>query len=58
MDSTAMVNLRSLADALKQRGIRLYLLSPKERIKAKLLRFGLGNGSGNVVVTNDPMEIE
>jgi SulP family sulfate permease len=58
IDSTAMVNLRSLADALKQRGIRLYLLSPKERIEAKLLRFGLGNGSGNVIVTNDPMKIE
>lgn len=39
MDTTAMVNLRSLAEALAQADVRLYLLSPTESVAKKLQRF-------------------
>lgn len=58
IDTTAMVNIRSLAETLRQRGITLYLLMPQQRIKEKLKRFGLGNGSGSVVITDDPSTIK
>lgn len=57
IDTTAMVNIRSLSETLRQRGITLYLLMPQKRIKEKLKRFGLGNGSDSVVITDDPSSI-
>ncbi len=58
IDTTGMVNIRSLGDSLTRRGIRLYLLNPQDRIKAKLERFGLGNGAGSIVITDDVSVIE
>lgn len=42
MDTTAMVNLRSTADLLSSRNIRLYLLHTQAQIEEKMRRFGLG----------------
>lgn len=58
IDTTAMVNIRSLADSLKQAGITLYLLSPQPHIHIKLQRFGLAAAPNNIVITNDPFEID
>lgn len=53
IDTTGMVNIRSLADSLKQRGIKLYLFGAPDRIKKKLERFGLTGNPYNVVITDD-----
>ena len=58
IDTTGMVNIRSLADSLMQRGIKLYLLHPQDRIKFKLQRFGLDKASGNIVITDNPATIK
>lgn len=57
IDTTAMVNIRSLSDTLEQRGITLYLLNPQPRIRAKLKRFGLEDRSGHLVITDNPADI-
>lgn len=53
IDTTGMVNIRSLASTLEQRGIDLYLYSAPERIQIKLKKFGLGQEKTNVTITND-----
>jgi SulP family sulfate permease len=58
MDTTGMVNIRSLAESLKSRGVTLYLYGAPERIKNKLQRFGLGSEPYNVVITDDLSVIE
>ncbi|MFT7220836.1 MAG: SulP family sulfate permease [Candidatus Azotimanducaceae bacterium] len=58
VDTTAMVNIRSLASSLKQSGIKLYLLSPQPHIRTKLQRFKLGTAPNNIVITDDPFEID
>ena len=58
IDTTGMVNIRSLGDSLQQRGIRLWLLKPQGRIKAKLERFGLGKGASSILITDDASVIE
>lgn len=58
IDTTGMVNIRSLGDSLQQRGIRLWLLNPHDRIRAKLDRFGLGKEAGSILITDDASVIE
>ena len=58
IDTTGMVNIRSLGNSLQQRGIRLWLLNPQDRIRAKLDRFGLGKEAGNIMITDDASVIE
>ena len=53
IDTTGMVNIRSLADTLNQRGIKLYLFGASERIEAKIVRFGLTQHPHNIVIGND-----
>ena len=53
IDTTGMVNIRSLASTLEQRGIDLYLYNAPERIQIKLKKFGLGQEKTNVIITND-----
>jgi len=57
IDTTGMVNIRSLAESLKQRNTKLYLLMPPDRIKKKLQKFGLGNGTDLVTIADDPSMI-
>jgi sulfate permease, SulP family len=57
IDTTAMVNLRSLADTLKQRGINLYLLKTRNNVQSKLQRFGISHASSHVILINDIIEI-
>jgi SulP family sulfate permease len=58
IDTTGMVNIRSLGNSLERRGIRLWLYNPQGRIKAKLERFGLGTGAGSISITDDLSTIE
>lgn len=58
IDTTGMVNIRSLAESLKQRGVNLYLYRAADRIKIKLERFGLGSEPYNIVITDDLSIIE
>jgi SulP family sulfate permease len=58
IDTSGMVSIRSLATALEQRGINLYLYGAPEYIQIKLKRFGLGEGGKNVVISNDLSIIE
>ena len=53
IDTTGMVNLRSLAVNLEQRSIRLFLIGASERIKGKLVKFGLTDDPYRVVITDD-----
>lgn len=53
MDTTGMVNIRSLADSLQRRDIKLYLYNAPDRIKAKLNRFGLSKDQYGIVITDD-----
>lgn len=53
IDTTAMVNLRSIADLLSGRNIRLYLLNAQDRIEKKMRRFGLdADGSKLAIIKN------
>jgi len=58
MHATGMVNIRSLVDSLKQRGVKLYLYSVQDRIRSKLERFGLGGAASNCIITNDLSVVE
>jgi len=58
IDATGMVNIRSVADLLRQRGVKLYLYNVQERIQGKLERFGLGREASNCVITNDLSVVE
>ncbi len=54
IDTTGIVNLRSLAETLNQRNISLYLFGATESIKSKLVRFGITGKPYNVVITDNP----
>ncbi|MEJ2740948.1 MAG: C4-dicarboxylic acid transporter DauA [Gammaproteobacteria bacterium] len=58
IDTTGMVNIRSLAVSLRQRDIKLYLYGVSDRIRKKLERFGLSGDPHHVVITDDLTSIE
>lgn len=58
IDTTGMVNLRSLANSLKQREIDLYLFHASPRIRLKLERFGLTDDPYNIVITNNWSDLD
>ncbi len=57
IDTTGMVNIRSLAESLRHRDAKLYLLMPSERIRKKLQRFGLGDNTDLMVIAESPSVI-
>ena len=58
IDTTGMVNLRSLANSLRERGVDLCLINASDRIRVKLERFGLGAEPYNIKITNDLSDLE
>lgn len=58
IDTTGMVNIRSLAHSLNQQGVALYLYSTQERIRSKLRRFGLEDGQSNIAIVDDLSAID
>ncbi len=58
IDTTAMVNIRSLAESLQRSAIKLYLMAPQANVRQKLARFGLASGASNIVIVDDPVDVE
>lgn len=57
IDSTGMVNLRSIAELLAARHIKLYLLHAQPSIEAGMRRFGLGAGEDNLRIIAGMAEV-
>lgn len=48
IDTTAMVNLRSISELLDRRNIRLYVINAQDRIEQKMRRFGVNEGESKL----------
>jgi len=57
IDTTGMVNLRSIAELLAARQINLYLLHAQPNIEGKLRRFGLGSAGSNLLIITSMAEV-
>lgn len=52
-----MVNLRSIAESLAKRQVKLYLLNAQSRIELKMRRFGFGESNINLLIIKNIDEI-
>jgi sulfate permease, SulP family len=57
IDSTAMVNLRSISESMAKRQVKLYLLNANPHIELKMRRFGFGASNINLMIIKDINEL-
>jgi SulP family sulfate permease len=57
IDSTAMVNLRSISESMAKRQVTLYLLNAQSHIEVKMRRFGFGESNINLLIIKSINEV-